>query len=207
MWLIGTASEHAGIYQYSLVNAKNHYMGLIQTESVRVLASFRQDPSLMFLFQPYYQPLVSVDPPFFASTTYHDPSPLPKMAWGLNVKSSSNIFIFGAGHYAVRSALSRDDVIIHTHHILLQFFQNYNGTCVNNNTCQAEIVNIDAASSVSLYQLATVGVTDSLSINQQGEACFKKTRVSHTHLFSSAVLASAPNNEGTQSTITLWTSS
>jgi glucan 1,3-beta-glucosidase len=36
VWLIGTASEHAGIYQYSLVNARNHYMGLIQTESVRL---------------------------------------------------------------------------------------------------------------------------------------------------------------------------
>ncbi|KAG6855418.1 hypothetical protein H0H87_003139, partial [Tephrocybe sp. NHM501043] len=32
VWMIGTA-EHHTIYQYSLVNAKNHWMGLIQTES------------------------------------------------------------------------------------------------------------------------------------------------------------------------------
>jgi hypothetical protein len=68
---------------------------------------------------------------------------------------------------------------------LLQFFQNYNGTCVNNNTCQAEIVNIDATSGVSLYQLATVGVTDSLSINQQGEACFTNKRFARSSLIFS----------------------
>jgi glucan 1,3-beta-glucosidase len=34
VWLVGTASEHAAMYQYSLVGAKNHYMGLIQTETV-----------------------------------------------------------------------------------------------------------------------------------------------------------------------------
>jgi glucan 1,3-beta-glucosidase len=77
---------------------------------------------------------------------------------------------------------------------------------VNTDTCQSEIVNIDSASTVALYQLATIGVTQSLSIDQQGEAhfinmCFR------AHSISSAVLASASNNEGTQSTITLWTSS
>jgi len=31
---LSTAAEHHVIYQYNLVGAKNHYMGLIQTESV-----------------------------------------------------------------------------------------------------------------------------------------------------------------------------
>ena len=34
VWLIGTGSEHHVLYQYSLVGASNHYMGLIQTETV-----------------------------------------------------------------------------------------------------------------------------------------------------------------------------
>ncbi|KAH9942506.1 beta-1,3-glucanase [Epithele typhae] len=38
VWLVGTASEHNVMYQYYLVGAANHYMGLIQTET------------------PYYQP-------------------------------------------------------------------------------------------------------------------------------------------------------
>jgi len=33
---LSTAAEHHVIYQYNLVRAKNHYMGLIQTESVCV---------------------------------------------------------------------------------------------------------------------------------------------------------------------------
>lgn len=34
VWMVGTGSEHHVMYQYSLINAKNHWMGLIQTESV-----------------------------------------------------------------------------------------------------------------------------------------------------------------------------
>ena len=42
VWLIGTASEHHVIYQYNLNNASNHYMGLIQTETVsEVVISLR----------------------------------------------------------------------------------------------------------------------------------------------------------------------
>jgi hypothetical protein len=31
-----SAAEHHVLYQYNLVNARQHYMGLIQTETVRV---------------------------------------------------------------------------------------------------------------------------------------------------------------------------
>lgn len=36
---IGTASEHHVFYQYSLVGASNHYIGLAQTETVRLSLS------------------------------------------------------------------------------------------------------------------------------------------------------------------------
>jgi glucan 1,3-beta-glucosidase len=36
VWLIGTGSEHHALYQYSLANAANHYLGLIQTETVSI---------------------------------------------------------------------------------------------------------------------------------------------------------------------------
>lgn len=32
-WFRGTASEHSVLYQYNLVNAKNVYMSIIQTET------------------------------------------------------------------------------------------------------------------------------------------------------------------------------
>jgi len=41
VWMIGTASEHHALYQYSLINAKEHWMGLIQTETVIVLHPFQ----------------------------------------------------------------------------------------------------------------------------------------------------------------------
>ncbi|CAK5279354.1 unnamed protein product [Mycena citricolor] len=34
VWMIGAAAEHHTLYQFNLVGAKNHYMGLLQTETV-----------------------------------------------------------------------------------------------------------------------------------------------------------------------------
>ncbi|KII89977.1 glycoside hydrolase family 55 protein [Plicaturopsis crispa FD-325 SS-3] len=83
VWLIGTAEHHA-LYQYNLVNAKNHYMGLIQTET------------------PYYQPTPAPPAPFSINTAYNDPSFVSgnPAAWALNVQASTDILIFGAGLYS-----------------------------------------------------------------------------------------------------------
>jgi glucan 1,3-beta-glucosidase len=100
VWMIGTGSEHHSIYQYSLVGAKNHYMGLIQTETVCCVITL-----LHFLtdipWQPYYQPVPASPAPFSLSTTWKDPMTDVSSAWGLWVRQSSNIFIFGAGLYSV----------------------------------------------------------------------------------------------------------
>ncbi|KAJ3501572.1 hypothetical protein NLJ89_g9279 [Agrocybe chaxingu] len=83
VWLIGTA-EHHTIYQYNLVNAANHYMGLIQTES------------------PYFQPNPVAPTPFSINAAYKDPTPYSPnpSAWALHIKTSRNILIFGAGLYS-----------------------------------------------------------------------------------------------------------
>ncbi|KAF7322584.1 hypothetical protein HMN09_00036900 [Mycena chlorophos] len=133
-WLIGTASEHHVMYQYSLVNAANHYLGLIQTET------------------PYYQPTPAPPAPFTINSAFADPSSFSGItsAWGLRVTNSSDILIFGAGHYS--------------------FFQDYSQTCQTSVNCQAQIVNIDSTSTVNLYSLNTVGTTYMISINQAGTA-------------------------------------
>jgi len=84
VWMIGTASEHHVLYQYRLVNAANHYMGLIQTES------------------PYFQPKPAPPTPFEIEPTFNDPTFLRRnpSAWGLSIENSNNIFIFGAGLYS-----------------------------------------------------------------------------------------------------------
>ncbi|KIJ60156.1 glycoside hydrolase family 55 protein [Hydnomerulius pinastri MD-312] len=131
VWFIGTA-EHAALYQYNLVNAQNHYIGFAQTET------------------PYYQPSPAAPGPYSSVSAYHDPtfSGSINMAWGMNIQSSQNIILFGAGFYS--------------------FFQNYGQTCLTTNTCQSQIFNIDSTSSVTVYSLSTVGTTYQLSVGQNG---------------------------------------
>ncbi|KAJ6547050.1 exo-beta-1,3-glucanase [Mycena capillaripes] len=132
VWMIGTASEHHVLYQYNLVNAKTHYLGLIQTET------------------PYYQPTPAPPAPFSVNTAFQDPSNWSGItaAWALRVTTSTDIIVFGAGHYS--------------------FFQNYGQNCLTPENCQTQIVNVDTTSSVHIYSLSTVGTTFQLSVNQAG---------------------------------------
>ncbi|KAI1790568.1 exo-beta-1,3-glucanase [Ganoderma leucocontextum] len=130
VWMIGTGSEHHALYQYNLVGAKDHYMGLIQTET------------------PYYQPDPAPPSPFAANSTLHDPKHSSgNAAWAVNIESSTDIIIFGAGTYS--------------------FYTNYKQTCLTSTNCQNQLFNINSDSSVSLYSLATVGSTNMLSIDGQ----------------------------------------
>ncbi|KAK0225091.1 exo-beta-1,3-glucanase [Armillaria nabsnona] len=90
VWMIGTAEHHV-LYQYNLVNAQNHYMGLIQTET------------------PYFQPSPQAPTPFSVNSNYHDPTFGGEftMALGLRVATSSNILVFGAGIYSFFSSYSQ----------------------------------------------------------------------------------------------------
>ncbi|PPQ70366.1 hypothetical protein CVT24_013141 [Panaeolus cyanescens] len=154
VWLIGTASEHHVIYQYNIVNAANHYMGLIQTES------------------PYYQPTPVPPSPFSINTSFNDPTPFSgsPSAWALNIKNSKSITIFGAGLYS--------------------FFINYGQDCINSRNCQAQIANIDTASTgINIYSLSTVATTFQLSVNSAG------------------VINQANNLNGFASTVTSWSQS
>ncbi|KAJ7178281.1 exo-beta-1,3-glucanase [Mycena filopes] len=92
VWMIGTASEHHVLYQYSLQSASNHYMGLIQTES------------------PYFQPTPAPPGPFSINSAFADPTSFAGLtsAWGLVVNSSNNILVFGAGLYSFFSTYTQD---------------------------------------------------------------------------------------------------
>jgi hypothetical protein len=102
VWMVGTASEHAALYQYALVDAKNHYMGLIQTETVSSNSQIHRLHGLTLCLQPYYQPSPVAPAPFSVNAVFHDPATTQSAAWGLWVENSQNIFIYGAGHYSVR---------------------------------------------------------------------------------------------------------
>ncbi|KAH9476293.1 putative glucan endo-1,3-beta-glucosidase [Psilocybe cubensis] len=151
VWLVGTGKLHHVIYQYNIVNAANHYMGLIQTES------------------PYYQPSPPSPTPFSISLAMKDPAPYNPnpSAWAVSITNSHNILIFGAGLYS--------------------FFSSYSQNCINTRNCQAQLVNIDTASTgIDIYSLSTVATTYQVSVNGVG------------------VINQSQNVNGFASTVTSW---
>ncbi|KAF8654243.1 hypothetical protein AX16_003764 [Volvariella volvacea WC 439] len=92
VWLIGTAEHHV-LYQHNLVGARNHFMGLIQTES------------------PYFQPNPATPAPFIVNTAWKDPTfsnGATRSAWALRVINSTDIIVFGAGFYSFFDAYTQD---------------------------------------------------------------------------------------------------
>jgi len=85
------------MYQFSLVGAKNHYLGLIQTETVSGIKYMQSSVRLSRFFQPYYQPTPAAPAPFTPNTVYYDPTFSGNItsAWGLYVQTSSNILVYG----------------------------------------------------------------------------------------------------------------
>ena len=134
LWLWGTGAEHCQRYQFQLLNTKNIFLGLIQSET------------------PYYQPTPDARLPFPKNLTIGDPDfnvycgagtgANCALAFGLRVQASSAIVIYGAGFYS--------------------FFSSYSLTCsaLNAQTkCQSNIFGYDSASTrgLSIYQLNTIG--------------------------------------------------
>ncbi|KAJ7227583.1 pectate lyase superfamily protein-domain-containing protein [Mycena haematopus] len=91
LWLVGTASEHAVFYQYSIVGSQYVYAGMIQTET------------------PYYQPTPAPPAPFSTNSAWNDPSwGNSGSAWALTISQSSDVFIYGAGLYSFFVSYSQD---------------------------------------------------------------------------------------------------
>ncbi|KAG8919013.1 hypothetical protein FRC01_001524 [Tulasnella sp. 417] len=93
----GLSLKHHAIVQYSFVNSKNVYAGLIQTET------------------PYYQPGPGTPSPFTLSPTFHDPTfTNGPNAWALYIAKSQQIYVYGAGHYSFFSSYGQDCLSTYT---------------------------------------------------------------------------------------------
>ncbi|KAL4934324.1 exo-beta-1,3-glucanase Exg0 [Aspergillus undulatus] len=88
VWMYGTAAEHNTLYNYQVNNAKNVFMGLIQTET----PYFQANPNSLVPFTPQES---WNDPDFSYCTT-----DACRKAWGLRVVNSSDIYVYGAGLYS-----------------------------------------------------------------------------------------------------------
>jgi hypothetical protein len=134
-WFYGTASEHSVLYQYQLVNARNIFLGHIQTET------------------PYFQGNPPAPEPINIGTLPSDPTFADckagdaqcTAAWALRILESSDIFIYGAGLYS--------------------FFQQYDQNCLFNipENCQNRLVETNFSSSIWLYSLYTKGASECVS--------------------------------------------
>jgi glucan 1,3-beta-glucosidase len=147
VWLVGTGSEHHVLYQYSFVNAANHYGGLMQTET------------------PYFQPAPAPPTPFVSDATFKDPTFNSAVAaWALWVQNSQGILVYGM--FSLSEKCREVLIRLRSGAGFYSFFINYNQTCINAYSCQDQIVNIDSASGVHIYQLSTVATTYQLSVDQ-----------------------------------------
>ncbi|KAJ5773672.1 hypothetical protein N7457_008568 [Penicillium paradoxum] len=139
IWLSGTSVEHNVLYEYQLASTKNIYMGQIQTESA------------------YYQPNPLATTPFPVVSSIHDPDFAASCAgkgkycsegWGLRVLDSTDIFVYGAGLYS--------------------FFDNNNASCSaqdSGRSCQDSIFSLEGSSSISIYNLNTLGSASMIDID------------------------------------------
>ena len=95
---------------------------------------------------PYFQSNPSALTPFTPNASYNDPTFADcttagcQKAWGLRVIDSNDVFIYGAGLYS--------------------FFDNYSQTCLDTESCQENIVDLEGGGEVYLYGLSTKASTN-----------------------------------------------
>jgi len=158
-WLYGTAIEHCVLYNYNINMASNLYMMGVQVET------------------PYFQSNPDATIPFSIQTVYNDPTfswcaagdGACRKAVGMFINNSQNILLYGAGLYS--------------------FFDNYDQTCLNTNSCQKNILMI-ANSGVRIYALSTIGTTNMV-----------------TDVNGNSLVNQADNKDTFASTIAMWKSS
>ncbi|KAF9871949.1 hypothetical protein CkaCkLH20_10581 [Colletotrichum karsti] len=124
-WLYGTGSEHHVLYQYQIQNAKDVFLTHIQTET------------------PYYQAGPDALKPFKVGSWSGDPDfgdcseKYCKEAWGLRVRSSSNVLLYTAGLYS--------------------FFQEYDQACLDTESCQERLAETSFSEGLWFYNIFTKG--------------------------------------------------
>ncbi|KAI1322736.1 glycoside hydrolase family 55 protein [Xylariaceae sp. FL0255] len=133
-WMYGTAVEHNELYNYQFANTNTIFASMFQTET------------------PYYQPSPSNPGPWTINSSLNDPT--SSFAWGLRIYKSSDMFIYGAGHYS--------------------FFSNYDSTTcptfAGGDDCQTDIVSIESSSNINIYSLNTIGSVNMIDVDGSGIA-------------------------------------
>jgi len=147
VWGFGTSSEHSVLYNYQIQNSAAVYLALIQTET----PYFQGNPAAT---TPFKTNADFGDPDFAASCPSGDASGCQR-SWGLRVVDSSDVFVYGAGLYS--------------------FFDNYDQTCLDTESCQENVVSIEN-SKVHLFGLSTKATVNMLTLDGKSAALDKDNR-------------------------------
>lgn len=142
VWMYGTSSEHSQLYNYQFSNTKNTFMALIQTETAYGMTLASLPSIVLTVLRRYMQsnpdalgggfaPQTKFNDPTFADCTTES----CKKTWGLRVLNSQATYMFGGGLYS--------------------FFENYGQSCLDTESCQDNMVDIQCSNDVHLYGLST----------------------------------------------------
>jgi hypothetical protein len=136
-WFYGSGSEHSVLYQYQFYQARNIYIGHLQTES------------------PYYQPKPAAPEPFTPGGFPKDPAFAaassfnlnnvtgPRDSWAVRIIDSSDIIIHSAGMY--------------------NFFDNYQQDCIKSYNCQDKLIKVAGSERISIFNIFTIGTSEVVS--------------------------------------------
>ncbi|KAL5334910.1 pectate lyase superfamily protein-domain-containing protein [Aspergillus crustosus] len=97
---------------------------------------------------PYYQANPNSLVPFTPQAAWNDPdfssctTDACRKSWGLRVTNSSNVYVYGAGLYS--------------------FFENYEQTCIGEDSCQENMVEVDC-SDVHIFGLSTIATVNMIA--------------------------------------------
>ncbi|CCU98466.1 Exo-B-1,3-glucanase (GH55-family)-like protein [Malassezia sympodialis ATCC 42132] len=149
VWMYGTASEHALLYQYSLRGASNVLLAMIQTESPYFQGRHFAHASASV--QPHAQyPDVDNSQRFKNATDVSfEPDPaMDDRAVGLHIRACKDILVLGAGLYS--------------------FFDSYDQAALPAHACQRRLCVLESAAQcerIHLVNVATVGSQCLLSLD------------------------------------------
>ena len=139
VWLYGTSSEHSQLYNYQITNAKDIWLGSIQTET----AYMQANPNAL---NGGFTPNPAFSDPDFATC----PTDTCKKTWGMRVLDSSDVYLYGGGLYS--------------------FFENYKQQCLDTESCQENMIEIQCSKDVWLYGVSTKASVNMVTVNGQPQA-------------------------------------
>ncbi|KAG0646887.1 hypothetical protein D0Z07_6304 [Hyphodiscus hymeniophilus] len=109
---------------------------------------------------PYFQSNPDATTPFTTNAAYADPvfsgTASVNKAWGLRIVDSQDVLIYGAGLYS--------------------FFDNYDQTCLDTESCQTNMVSLENSAGVNLYGLSTKASVNMVTVDGTSAALDKDNR-------------------------------